>query len=86
MNFLHYTSVTADNNHAERMVRNGIVMRKNSYCNRSRKGAQTQAILMSFFATLKQRGHNPTQTIIDALKTRLTTGKLPPLPNYSSLQ
>lgn len=35
---------------------------------------------MSIFRTLKQRGHNPIQTIIDALATYLTTGQLPPLP------
>jgi len=32
---------------AERMIRNGVTMRKNSYCNRSAEGAKTQANLMS---------------------------------------
>jgi len=44
------------------------------------RGAATQAVLMSVYRTLKLRGLNPTQTIPDALKTYLTTDKLPPLP------
>ena len=29
----------------------------------------------------KQRGHNPLQTIVSALRTYLITGQLPPLPD-----
>ena len=36
---------------------------------------------MSVYRTLKLRGLNPTRTIADALRTYLTTGKLPPLPH-----
>jgi len=38
-------------------------MRKNSYYNRSKGGAETQAILMSIFQTLKQRKVHVTNTI-----------------------
>jgi uncharacterized protein (UPF0297 family) len=51
-----------------------------SYCNRSEEGADMQAVLMTVFRTLKQRGHNPLQTIVQALRTHALTGQLPPLP------
>ncbi len=35
---------------------------------------------MSTYRTLRLRGLDPTQTIVDALKTYLTTGQLPRLP------
>jgi hypothetical protein len=78
--FLDYPEVPFDNNLAERMLRPAVILRKNSQSNRSEKGAATQAILMSVYRTLKLRGHNPIDTITDALRTYLATGKLPPLP------
>ena len=78
--FLYHECVPFDNNYAERTIRNGVVMRKNSYCNHSKNGAETQAILMSVFATLKQRGHHGTAIIVDALRTFLTTKKITNLP------
>jgi hypothetical protein len=79
--FLDYTDVPFENNFAERQIRPAVILRKNSQSNRSQRGAATQAILMSVYRTLKLRGLNPTQTIANALKTYLTTGKLPPLPD-----
>jgi len=35
---------------------------------------------MSVYRTLRLRGHNPTQTIAQALRTYVSTGHLPPLP------
>jgi hypothetical protein len=75
--FLYREDVPSDNNFAERMIRNGVVMRKNSYCNRSLNGAKTQAVLMSVFATLKQRGFTGTAVIVEAIREKLSTGKLP---------
>ena len=72
--------VPFDNNAAERAIRPAVIIRKNSYGNRSARGADCQAVLMSIFRTLKQRGHNPIRTITTALTTYLTTGQLPPLP------
>jgi len=57
-----------------------VIIRKNSYGNRSQRGSDCQAVLMSIFRTLQQRGHDPIQTIVDALADYLTTGQLPPLP------
>lgn len=69
-----------DNNHAERQIRPAVIIRKNSLCNRSERGAATQAILMSIYRTLKLRGHDATKVIAEALRIYLTTGNLPPLP------
>lgn len=78
--FLDHDEVPFDNNHAERSIRPAVIIRKNSYGNRSERGADAQAVLMSIFRTLKQRGHDPMTTITRALSTYLTTGQLPPLP------
>ena len=78
--FLDKPHVPFDNNHAERQVRPAVILRKNILCNRSAGGADTQAVLMSVFRTLKLRGHDPTKTIASALRELLQTGTLPPLP------
>jgi transposase len=79
--FLDYADVPFENNFAERQIRPAVILRKNSQSNRSDRGAVTQATLMSVYRTLKLRGLNPTKTIADALKTYVSTGQLPPLPN-----
>jgi len=78
--FLEHPEVPSDNNHAERMVRPAVIVRKNSYANASDEGAKTQAVLMSVFRTLKQRGHHPVATVLTALRAYLQTGQLPSLP------
>lgn len=78
--FVDHDNVPFDNNHAERTIRPAVIIRKNSYGNRSRNGADCQSVLMSVFQTLKQRGHEPTRTICQAIATYLKTGQLPPLP------
>jgi len=54
--FLDTPGVPPDNNHAERMIRPAVILRKNTLCNRSKAGAATQAVLMSIYRTLKLRG------------------------------
>jgi hypothetical protein len=78
--FLDKPGVPFENNLAERAVRPAVIIRKNSYSNRSEQGAEVQAVLMSIYRTLKQRGHNPLQTITQALANYVTSGKSPPLP------
>ena len=56
--FLSNPDVPFDNNFGERSIRGAVIMRKNSYNNRSERGAKTQSILMSVFFTLKQRGRD----------------------------
>ncbi len=46
----------------------------------SEDGATTQAVLMSVFRTLRQRGHNPVTAVTAAIRTYLATGQLPSLP------
>lgn len=78
--FLDHPEVPSDNNHAERQIRPAVLVRKTSYANGSESGAETQAVLMSVFRTLKQRGHNPVAAVVDAVRTSLKTGQMPPLP------
>jgi transposase len=78
--FLDHPEVPYENNHAERMIRPAVIIRKNSQSNRSDKGAMTQAILMSVYRTLKLRGQDPVATVAAALRSYTATGHLPPLP------
>jgi len=78
--FLDNAAVPFDNNAAERAIRPAVIIRKNSYGNRSERGADTQAVLMSIYRTLKQRGHDPLKAITNGLTEYLKTGKLPSLP------
>lgn len=82
--FLDQPGVPFDNNAAERAIRPAVIIRKNSYGNRSARGADAQAVLMSVFRTLKQRGHDPIQTVVQSLATYLRTGQLPSLPPAKS--
>ena len=78
--FVEVQGVPFDNNHAERMIRPAVIIRKNSYGNGSKAGADMQTVLMSVYQTLKQRGHNPLNTIIEAIQVYLANGTFPPLP------
>jgi hypothetical protein len=84
LTFLHRLDIPYDNNFAERQIRPAVILRKNSQCNHSDKGAATQAVMMSVHQTLKLRGLDPLQTIVSALKQYMITGKLPALPNKST--
>ena len=57
-----------------------VVIWKNSLGNRSEKGANCQAVLMSIYRTLKRRGLNPIDSVVNALREYVKTGTLPPLP------
>lgn len=83
--FVDHPEVSADNNHAERQIRPAVIMRKNSYCNRSQKGANAQAILMSIFRTLHLRKIDPIAALTDSLSEWIKTGNLMSLP-VASLQ
>jgi transposase len=80
LTFLDEPEVPFDNDHGERAIRPAVMIRTNSFGNRSDRGADTRAVLMSIYRTLQQRGHAPLKTVADALTTSLKTGKLPPLP------
>jgi transposase len=80
LTFVECEGVPADNNHGEREIRPAVLMRKASYGNQSERGADTRAILMTIYRTLKKRGIDPLQATVDALRAYATTGQLPPLP------
>ena len=64
----------------DRGIRPAVRFRKNRLGNRSGRGADTQAVLMSVYRKLQRRGHAPPKTAVDALTASLKTGKPPPLP------
>ena len=78
--FLDEPNVPPDNNRAEREIRPAVIARKNSFHNMSANGANTQAIMMSVYRTLKLREHDPLHTIIDSVSLFISTGELPALP------
>jgi hypothetical protein len=81
LTFVEFAGVPADNNQAEREIRPAVLKRKASYGNRSERGADTRAMLMTVFRTLKRRGHDPLWVITTALRNYAATGQLPPLPD-----
>ena len=80
LTFLDYPGVRADNNHAERQMRPPALCRKISGGNRSRQGADVQAMLMSIFRTLEMRGYDPVPTLLFLVQEHLRTGKPITLP------
>ena len=80
LTFLDYEDVTADNNKGEREIRPAVIMRKNICHNKSKDGAEVQAILMTIYRTLKIRGYNPIAVIAQALTHYIKNGNLPELP------
>jgi transposase len=84
LTFVEFEGVPSSNNHAEREVRPAVLMRKASCGSQSERGAATRGVLMSVCRTLKNRGLDPLQTILDALRGYAATGTLPPLPEKAS--
>lgn len=66
--FLDHPEVSPYNNHAERQIRPAVISRKISQQNRSRRGAETQAILMSLFQTAKLQKKNPIEVVMELAK------------------
>jgi transposase len=81
LTFAEFPEVPATNNRAEREIRPAVLMRKASYGNGSLRGAETRAILMSVYRTLRSRGLDPLAETRKALETLIQTGTLPPLPD-----
>jgi transposase len=84
LTFVQCEGVPPDNNRAEREIRPAVLMRKASYGNQSERGADTRAILMTIYRTLKNRGLDPLPTTLDALRAYAATGQLPTLPDKLS--
>jgi transposase len=75
--------VPANNNHAERQIRFAVIMRKNYFGNRSMRGADTQAILMSIFRTCHLRNIDPISTLADSVAAAIRSGSPLPIPDSS---
>lgn len=69
--FLERDNVDATNNHGERTIRPAVQMRKNYYGNRSLRGAEVQAELMTIFRTLEMRGVDPLEYLESSLREHL---------------
>lgn len=80
LTFVEFEGVPSSNNLAERTIRPAVMMRKASYGNQSTAGAETRAVLMSIYRTLKQRGLDPLEVTVEALRTYIRTATLPPRP------
>jgi hypothetical protein len=59
------------NNFAEREIRPAVIFRKNTFGNKSDQGAETQAILMSIFRTLRRGGLDRMAEIVRALRIQV---------------
>lgn len=81
--FIDY-DIPKDNNSAEQIIRNGVLMRKISFGNQSIKGAELAAIFLSIFATLKKNNINPIDFLINSIKHYIEFGVLIDLPFLTS--
>ena len=68
------TDIGPDNNIAERGIRPAVVMRKNSYGNRSEKGADTTSVLLSVVETCNMKDQNFLDWGSDYFKTTASNG------------
>lgn len=81
LTFLLHPGVEATNNHAERQIRFAVIMRKNYFGNRSTRGAETQAILMSVFRTCHLRGVDPIAFLAESVAAAIRSGSPLPIPD-----
>lgn len=69
--FLDYADVSPYNNHAEQQMRKPVLTRKVSQQNRSKQGANTQAVMMTLFRSAELQGKNPVETVLSQAKTAI---------------
>lgn len=63
--FLDYAPLVSPyNNHAEQQMRGPVISRRISQGNRSRSGADAQAILMSLFRSMELQARNPIEEVL----------------------
>lgn len=77
--FLEFDGVDADNNHGEREIRPAVQMRKAYGGNRSDRGAETQAIMMTIFRTLQKRKIDPVAFLCRCLCEQIKHNECPSL-------
>jgi transposase len=71
--FLEYSGVGPYNHQAEQQMRTPVLTRKVSQQNRSKDGANTQAILMTLFRSAQLQGLNPVEAVRTITKIALGT-------------
>jgi hypothetical protein len=69
--FISIKGVDATNNHAERIIRYAVIMRKISFHTMSDAGSETMAILMTVFKTLELRGIDPFKGTLEIVKNEI---------------
>jgi hypothetical protein len=69
--FISIKGVDATNNHAERIIRYAVIMRKISFHTMSVAGSETMAILMTVFKTLELRGIDPFKGTLEIVKNEI---------------
>lgn len=69
--FVTDIDIDGTNNLAERALRKGVIIRKISNGNRSRKGAKIFEVLLSIVETLKMQGRNILQSIGNIIQTSI---------------
>ena len=69
--FVTAPGVDPTNNWAETNIRPAVIIRKNSYGNATRAGADTQAVLMSLFRTMKLRGEDALEATVARLQEHI---------------
>lgn len=65
LTFLDHPELAWNNNHAERMIRPNVLLRKISFGNRSAEGALNHNVLMSIIQSARLKGLEPLQNLRD---------------------
>ena len=63
LTFLDYEDVSPYNNHAEQQMRKPVLWRRRCQQNRSERGAEAQAVMMSIFRTAELKKQNPVEYV-----------------------
>ena len=69
--FLEYEDVSPYNNHAEQQMRKPVLWRRRCQQNRSDRGIEAQAILMTVFRTAELQGLNPVDYVEALIKEQI---------------
>ena len=66
--FLDYLHISPDNNHAERQIRPSVLMKHTCFGNRSFRGAENHAVIMTLAQTAQLNGSNPKDALLALIK------------------
>lgn len=69
LTFLDHPKIPWNNNHAERMVRPNVLLRKITFGNRSAEGIHNHNVLMSVIQSAKLKGLDPLQNLRDLFQS-----------------